>query len=168
MVPMRCKCTKRVVEQAVELKRSGLADIDICRALGMSQSAFYRWIQIGSDTTGAYDGDKNIRLKRALVEGLKKAESEYKQILLETIRAAAMEKTGNWTAAAWLLERKYPNEFGKSERRYDEGKQDAPTIVLGVPVAVIEREAPLDVAAEVTDVAAGELGAGAEEVRDDG
>ncbi|QTU84925.1 hypothetical protein [Xiamenia xianingshaonis] len=136
----------------MELKRQGLADVDICQALGMSQSAFYRWIQIGSDTTGAYEDDKNIKLKRALVEGLKKAEADYKATLLETIKAAALEKTCNWTAAAWLLERKYPNEFGKSERRFDEGKTAAPTIVLGVPVAVIEREPVVEAEVEVVRV----------------
>lgn len=155
-MPMPCKCTRKVVEKAIELKASGLADVDICRALGMSQSAFYRWIQIGSDESGQYDGDKNIRLKRALVEGLKKAEAEYKQRLLDTIMDAAMEKSGNWTAAAWLLERKYPNEFGKSERRFDEGKTDTPTIVLGVPVAVIQKDAPIEADFEVVDGARGD------------
>ena len=52
---------------------------------------------------------------------------------MTTIRAAALARNQYWTAAAWLLERKYPDEYGKDDRRRDEDKGgDAPRIVLGV------------------------------------
>ena len=46
-------------------------------------------------------------------------------------------------AAAWLLERKYPDEFGKAERKGDEGREDAaPRIVLGVVAQPVQEKLP--------------------------
>lgn len=91
-------------------------------ALGVHESTFYRWI-----------GDPKNKLQRELSEGLNKEEAAFKQTLLTTIRAAALARNQYWTAAAWLLERKYPDEYGKVERqRDDRGRDEVPKIVLGM------------------------------------
>ena len=56
-------------------------------------------------------------------------------LLLQKIEAAA-DKPQHWTAAAWILERKYPDEFGKAERTRDDKTDDVPHISLGVEVKV--------------------------------
>ena len=79
------------------------------------------------------------RVKR----GTKKEESAFKRTLLTTIRSAALARNQYWTAAAWLLERKYPDEFGKAERKSDEGREDAaPRIVLGVVAQPVQEKLP--------------------------
>lgn len=116
------KLTEEMVEQAIKLKGDGLSNGDIICALGIHESTFYRWI-----------GDPKNKPQRTLSEGLKKEEAEFKQTLLTTIRAAALARNQYWTAAAWLLERKYPDEYGKAERQRDTGNDEAaPRIVLGV------------------------------------
>ena len=110
----RPKLTQEMVDEAIALKADGLSNGDIICALGIHESTFYRWI-----------GDPKNRLQRALSEGLKKEESAFKRTLLTTIRSAALARHQYWTAAAWLLERKYPDEFGKAERKADEGREDA-------------------------------------------
>lgn len=116
------KLTQEMVDQAIALKADGLSNGDIICALGIHESTFYRWI-----------GDPKNKLQRALCEGLKKEEAQFKQTLLTTIRAAALARNQYWTAAAWLLERKYPDEYGKAERMRDNGADEAaPRIVLGV------------------------------------
>lgn len=77
------------------------------------------------------------------LKSLKKEESEFKRTLLTTIRSAALARNQYWTAAAWLLERKYPDEFGKAERKSDEGREDAaPRIVLGVVAQPVQERLP--------------------------
>ena len=49
---------------------------------------------------------------------------------------AAADKPQHWTAAAWLLERKYPDEYGKAERSRDDRGDETPHITLGVEVKV--------------------------------
>ena len=141
------KLTKELVEQAIALKSDGLCNADIIAALGITDTTFYRWLQ-----------EADTPLKRALKEGLKKAESAYKQTLLNTIRNAALAKNANWTAAAWLLERKYPDEFGRPDRRHEERAEDAPQIVLGVtvaPMAVGGASQPLEISAQPVEALEG-------------
>ena len=102
----RAKLTQEMVDEAIRLKGDGLADADIICALGIHPSTFYRW-----------KNEPKNRLQRELGEGLKKEEAEFKHTLLTTIRAAALARNQYWTAAAWLLERKYPDEYGKADRR---------------------------------------------------
>ena len=118
----RPKLTQEMVDEAIRLKADGLSNGDIVCALGIHESTFYRWI-----------GEPKTKLQRELSEGLKKEESAFKRTLLTTIHSAALARNQYWTAAAWLLERKYSDEFGKAERQLDDAKADAaPKIVLGV------------------------------------
>jgi transposase len=128
-VARRAKLTQEMVDQAIRLKADGLSNGDIVCALGIHESTFYRWI-----------GEPRNRLQRELSEGLKKEEAAFKRTLLTTIRSAALARNQYWTAAAWLLERKYPDEYGKAERRRDEdGGGDAPRIVLGVVAKPVQQ-----------------------------
>lgn len=128
----RAKPTQEMVDEAIRLKADGLSNGDIICALGIHESTFYRWI-----------GEPKNRLQRELSEGLKKEESAFKRTLLTTIRSAALARNQYWTAAAWLLERKYPDEFGKAERKSDGGRGDAaPKIVLGVAVQPVQEKLP--------------------------
>lgn len=118
------KLTSKLVEQAVEMKSHGLTNADICRALGVSETAWYKWLK-----------EPDTKLKVALVEGLKKSEAQYKEELLSRVMGAS-EKPQHWTAAAWLLERRYPDEFGRAERTREDKAEEVPQIMLGVEVRV--------------------------------
>ena len=121
------KCTQELIDKAAELKRHGLTNKNICQALCISETTFYRWLQKPTN-----------RLHRALKESLKKAEAEYKDELLESIlETATREKNPQWTAAAWLLERKYPDEYAQTTRKNEDAGEDAPQIVLGVTVQAV-------------------------------
>ena len=104
------KLTKELVRRAIELKGNGLSNQDICTACDISETAFYRWQQ-----------ECKTPLQRELVEGLKRAEADYKNALLENIKKQGAEK--DWKAHAWLLERKYPAEFGRVDRLQAEVNQ---------------------------------------------
>lgn len=122
----KTKLTYEIVAQVVELKRDGLCDADIIAALGVHPSTFYRWLKDGEEARSG--------LKRALYDELKKAESEYKRTLLTTIKSAAECRAQFWTAAAWLLERKYPMEYGKMERKADDGDNSPVQLTLGLVI----------------------------------
>ncbi len=121
---MKPKITEDLIKIICELKGKGMSNKDICMAVGIHEATLYRWLNKPS-----------ARLHRVLSEEFKKAEARYKQELLDTIRGAALAKRQYWTAAAWLLERKYPDEFGRPEtRKTAVESEDAPKIVLGVEV----------------------------------
>ena len=121
---MKPKITEDLIKIICDLKGKGMSNKDICMAVGIHEATLYRWLNKPS-----------ARLHRVLSEEFKKAEARYKQELLDTIRGAALAKRQYWTAAAWLLERKYPDEFGRPEtRKTAVESEDAPKIVLGVEV----------------------------------
>ena len=123
------KLTEEMVRQTVEMKSHGLNDCDIARAIGVCKQTFSKWVN-----------HPRTKLQRELSEQHKKAESAYKEALLLRIWNAA-DKSQNWTAAAWLLERKFPDEYGRVDRRRDEPKQaDVPRIDLGVELKVARSE----------------------------
>lgn len=121
---MKPKLTEELIEVICDLKAKGMHNKDICAAVGIHEATLYRWLNKPS-----------CKLHRALGEDFKKAEARYKQELLDSIRETALSKPRYWTAAAWLLERKYPEEFGRPETRKTAVEvDDAPKIVLGVEV----------------------------------
>lgn len=71
------------------------------------ESTYYRWIEKG---TAALEKDPDATdLYSELCKSVKKAEIEFMQKNLEVISSAAIE--GKWQAAAWMLERRFPDEF---------------------------------------------------------
>lgn len=122
------KCIQELIDKGAEMKRRGLTNRDICQAVDIAEQTFYRWINKPAN-----------RLHRSLSEALKKAEAEYKGELLESImETATRQKNPQWTAAAWLLERKYPDEYAQTTRKNEDVGEDAPQIVLGVTVQAVK------------------------------
>lgn len=97
------KCTQEAIATAIELKKAGANNKDIALAIGVSESMFCRWINTPKS-------EAQIQLGQEL----KKAEADYKAELLRTIKKASKER--DWKAAAWLLERKYPEEYSRREK----------------------------------------------------
>ena len=112
------KLTPELVEMAAQLKGEGLRNQDICAALGVSETAFYGWLQT-EDSDGNEIAKKPLELE--LAEALKNAEADFKRSLLTSIRKAGRDK--DWKAHAWMLERLYPGEFGRVDRLQAEVKQ---------------------------------------------
>lgn len=148
---MKAKINDEMIATMCELKGEGLSNKDICRAVGIHEATLYRWLNKPSR-----------KLHRVLGEEFKKAEVTYKGVLLETIRDAALSKQQYWTAAAWLLERKYPEEYGRPETRTEKVAEEAPRIVLGVEVKAASGDGVALAAG-----AAGALGAGCGEAAGD-
>lgn len=119
---MRSKLDKETLDTMVSMKRRGFSNRDVCRAIGINEATFYRWMK------------RDSGLHRAACKAIKKAEAEYKGELLELILGAARESERNWCAAAWLLERKYPEEYARGRALSVAEGGAVPQIVLGVEV----------------------------------
>jgi transposase len=107
----KTKLTRDVLKRAVELKEGGANNVDICAAIGIHESTFYAWVN-----------DPKTDLQREFSDAIKRAEADYKNALLAIVMRDAQEK--DWKAAAWLLERKYPSEYARTDRVQAEVKQE--------------------------------------------
>ena len=108
----RSKLTPEFVAEACKLARAGLRNVDICKALGIHESTLYKWLQ-----------EPRRGLEAELFEELEKARAMRKAVMIQTITQAA--QGGTWQAAAWWLERVYPEEFAKPDRYHDQGVDEA-------------------------------------------
>jgi transposase len=77
---------------------------------GIGRSTLYRWLEQGeADIEAGINSDL-----RKFVERANKAEAEAELRLLAEITGA---KSKNWRSAAWILERKHPNQWGRRGER---------------------------------------------------
>lgn len=111
------KLTKELIDEILTYKENGLSDADVCDMVGVSQQAFYSWLKEAETGVNYKDPEKpisNYALKVELLEGLKRAKAAFKAYHIQTITKAAKK---SWQAAAWMLERMYPKEFGRIDRQ---------------------------------------------------
>lgn len=99
----KAKLHKEDIDKCVKLKSHGCSDTDIAAVIGVTKHTFSRW-----------RNEPKTDLQRQLAQQLKKAEAESKDRLLQIILRSAMEDR-TWQAAAWMLERKYPDEYARPE-----------------------------------------------------
>lgn len=128
----KSKLTSETTKRFCKSIEQGLTYKDSCHAAGISTSTFYVWKAKAADAkSGKYV---------AFMDALKKAEVRAKFNLLQIIDDCALggktltktkikkDKEGNilsktvtitetapiWQASAWLLERRFPDEFGRN------------------------------------------------------
>jgi len=91
------KCTPKAIVDAERIQSLGATDIITAEYIGVSTSCFYEWIQKGERDPDSVYGH--------FAEAIKKGRSQSGIINLQAVQAAV--RKGQWTAAAWLLERRH-------------------------------------------------------------
>ena len=92
--------TGEQVEKMLAALRLGMTRRAAAAAAGYSKSTFYRMIEHDDGT-----------LRTAIENAEGEAEATYSALVA---KAAAEPK--NWTAAAWWLERRHPDDYGRRDR----------------------------------------------------
>ena len=100
----KSKLTEELIETAAKLIAAGNYQKHVAQYLNLSEETWYRWLREGEKSQSG--------LKRQFYEMIKKAEAEAIARNVALIQKAAQE--GNWQAAAWWLERKFPEEWGRN------------------------------------------------------
>ena len=93
-------------------------------AAGITEQTFYNWLKRGeNESKGKFF---------EFAEHIKACKAKAVQLHLKLITKAASE--GTWQASAWLLERRYPEEFGKRDRLKLDGKMEHSSgVVIYIP-----------------------------------
>lgn len=115
------KLTEEKIQLASKLIGAGNTIQTIYGALGISKQTWYNWLNKGEKAkSGIY---------RELWEEVQKAESRAETRYVTIIAQAAEE---NWQAAAWMLERKYPERWSKKDRFAFEGDEGMKIVIKKV------------------------------------
>lgn len=100
---MRSKLTARMHERIVEATNRGLSVKLVCLAAGVTPSTYTRWMRTGREDVA--DGRTKTAYARLVLDA-SQAEAEVAERMFQRIITAA-EDPKHWTAAAWLLERRF-------------------------------------------------------------
>lgn len=103
---MKKKLSIELVENVLKLISEGQTIKAACANSNIGQTVYYNWIK-----RGRADADAGVKsVQRLLFDGVPEAEAKHEQSHLNVIIAAS--KT-TWQAAAWYLERRYPERYAK-------------------------------------------------------
>jgi sirohydrochlorin ferrochelatase len=78
------------------------------QAAGISRWSFHQWTTRGREDTDAGVESPYTRF----LDMVETAEAVWAQRLIERIETASMD-TSQWRAAAWMLEKKFPDEYAR-------------------------------------------------------
>lgn len=100
------KLTPKLQQEICASLLSG-AYIETASALhGVTKQTLYEWFKRGNQGEAPYDG---------FIDAVKRVEAQSETIAINRINTAA-EDPKNWTAAAWRLERKHPERWGRRDK----------------------------------------------------
>jgi len=100
------KLDEATQQKFLDAVREGLPYSTACALAGISETTFAVWRQrADAEPDSAYAG---------FMQALKAAEAEAEAANGKRIRSAA--DNGQWQAAAWILERRHPDKWARTER----------------------------------------------------
>lgn len=103
----RSKMTAATVVSLIDALASGQSRRVAATMAGISQSCLFRWLAEGREDPDSPEGD--------LVRRVEQAEAEFLARHVANVERAAIDDK-QWTASAWLLERKDPEAWARKSR----------------------------------------------------
>jgi hypothetical protein len=100
------KLTKAVCDKIIDGMLKGNYVTTVCQSVGINRSTYYAWKK---------KGEQGIEPYKTFYERVIEAEAKAEMDILNVIYTSAIDQ-GNWVSSAWILERKYPQRFGKREQ----------------------------------------------------
>lgn len=105
---------------------------EACRAGGIAERSLYRWLSQGEEENAqGEEGSPVWHIWQAVTLARTVPEVQALQAIQN-----AFHKRGQWRAAAWFLERRYPHRWGKNARPEDTQRWEEPPPRMPTPEEV--------------------------------
>ena len=129
------------LETIVEALRNGTAAAHAIRAAGVAKSTYYSWLTRGREERDRRNAGLKPDTKEEpfldFLDATEKAEAEGAALHMQNIAQTALN--GTWQASAWILERRFPRDYGRFDRSEVSGPDGGP-VRLDVSTEEIERK----------------------------
>jgi hypothetical protein len=113
----RSKLRDRVIREKILMNvRAGTTFETAARVAGIGQSTLHLWRQKGCEASEKLG--KAVRLgptDRLYLEFLEQVHEAEEMAIADRVGLMAIHAKNNWQAAAWFLERRRPEEFGRKD-----------------------------------------------------
>lgn len=128
----------------VAILERGLPICDACEAAGIGETTFHRWMRRGKSADRKKTRTREETEFWQFWRAVNSARAKGKVQLLDVLqRAATRAEDPDWKAAAWMLERMYPKQFGRKYIRIEGGSFEGDPVPGGgssAPVVEIRIE----------------------------
>jgi len=125
------KLTPKIQDEIIKVIRSGNYIETACAYVGINKTTFYDWLRKGAREKDRVESNPRARVKKDLKKYVDFSNEVEKALAHAEIRDVAIigkaaEK--EWQAAAWRLERKFPDRWGRKDKYALEhtGKEGGP------------------------------------------
>lgn len=98
------KLTDEITRTITQAIAAGNYQRTAMKLAGIGESTFYQWLELGRQGRKPY---------KEFAESVEKAQAQAEARNVAIIEQAASE---SWQAAAWWLERRFPDDWGRKER----------------------------------------------------
>jgi len=113
------KLTPKIQEEILRVIKSGNYIETACAYVGINKSTFYEWLK-----RGAREKDRVAKNPRAKVRKSEQPYVDFSNAVEKALAQAEIRDVAiigkaaeeNWQAAAWRLERKFPERWGRKEK----------------------------------------------------
>lgn len=100
-----------LVEPLCEYLEEGMGFKEACALVGVAGTTVRKWVNAGQKDLAANRATDNAEFAYRVTQAM----AEAKRLRIDALNRAA-EHPAFWAAAAWWLERRYPQEFGRQDR----------------------------------------------------
>jgi len=100
----KTKLNKEITIEVTKRIRAGNYIKVACEAVGISQTSYFDWLK---------KGEQGIEQYAEFLGAIKKAEAEAQ---VNFVAIIASQAPTQWQAAAWWLERRFPDKWGRKEK----------------------------------------------------
>lgn len=109
----KTKLTDQLIDELCTYIENGMSNKDAADLCQISDVTLYRWLREADTLDDKGKEPKEYKQQRKLKQSIQKAKAAFKAYHVQSIIRASKKQ---WTASAWLLERKFPEEFGAADR----------------------------------------------------
>ena len=123
------KLTKKLQEEIVKVIKSGNYIETACAYVGIHKDSYYEWLKRGAREKERLRKNPRARIKKSEQPFVEFSDAVEKALAHAEVRDVAIigkAAEENWQAAAWRLERKFPNKWGRKQTIEHQGKDGGP------------------------------------------
>lgn len=102
----KSKLTPELQEKFCDAIENGDSILGACGYVGIDESTYYKWMKKAEEAKGR---TKFVKFKECVDKAKAKALHNFEQVITRA-------STEHWQAAAWMLERRHPNMYGKKDK----------------------------------------------------
>lgn len=121
------KLTDELTARVCEYIGQGQGTQEACERSGIARRTYFDWRQQGQEALDRGDTESPYA---KFLDATRAAEAAFEAHHLKTIVEAAEAGPRTWTAAAWLLERRWPQRWGLRNRQEITGPNGEPVKVV--------------------------------------